>query len=325
MGNKLAKFNKLKTAGVIVLLILLPFLVTNQYNLHMIVMAGIYAIMAIGLDLIIGYTGALSLAHAAFFGIGAYTSALLTLNTGVNFWVGLLAAIGATAFASLLVGLVCLRTRGIAFIIMTISFANITYLIALNWVSLTNGQMGLSLIPPPILGAFKFDAKFSYYYLVLALMLLVYYLARCLVNSRVGRAWIGIRENELLAESVGVDPFKYSLFAFVAGSSLAGLSGSLYAHYTTFISPENLMFSVTLILLVMTVLGGKGTLLGPVIGAAIFTVVPEYLRIAEDLRLPIFGLLLVVLALFMPKGLLPAFLNWYDARRGKGVEKHEAA
>ncbi len=313
-------FDRLKLPAILLFLLVVPFLVTSRYNMHLIVMAGIYAIMAIGLDIIMGYTGQLSLAQASFYGIGAYTSTLLALRLGLSFWVGLVAAVLVTLLTSLVVGYISLRARGTAFVIMSFSFQGIVHLVALNFVALTNGQMGLARIPSPSIAGFSFGSQKAFYYLVLAFVALTYYIAVRLTSSRIGRAWVSIRENELLAESLGVDPFRYSLFAFMIGSSMAGLSGSLYAHYASFISPETLSFGVIITLLVMTVLGGKGTIVGPVIGAVIFTVIPEYLRIADDLRLPIFGVLLIVLALFMPKGLVPFVQGWLRNRsRAKGV------
>jgi len=322
MLNKLAKF---KLPLILIILLSLPFLVTSKYNMHLIIMAGIFAIMSIGLDIIMGYAGHLSLAHASFYGIGAYVSALLTLRLGWSVWIGLIAAILITTLVSYLVGYISLRSRGTTFIILTFSFSGIAHLIALNYVELTNGQMGLASIPMPVIGGFTFSSRMSFYYLVLFFLIITYYIAVKLTNSRLGRAWIGIRENELLAESLGINPFRYSLLAFMIGSSLAGLSGGLYAHYTCFVSPENLQFGVVIILLVMVVLGGKGTIIGPVIGAVIFTVIPEYLRIADDLRLPIFGALLVILALYMPKGLVPFCKTWLiKYSQKKEVPENEA-
>ncbi|MEL7566918.1 MAG: branched-chain amino acid ABC transporter permease [Dehalobacterium sp.] len=314
MSKNLSKF---KWPLILIILLLVPFLVTSKYNMHLIIMAGIYAIMAIGLDIIMGYTGQLSLAHQSFYGIGAYVSALLTLRLGWSVWFGMVAAILATLLVSYLVGYISLRVRGTTFIILTFSFSGIAHLVALNYVELTNGQMGLSSIPMPSIGGFTFGSRMSYYYLVLFFLVITYYIAVRLTKSRLGRSWIGIRENEILAESLGVNPFHYSLFAFMIGSSLAGFAGALYAHYTCFVSPENLQFGVVITLLVMVVLGGKGTIIGPVIGAVIFTVVPEYLRIAEDLRLPIFGILLVILALYIPKGLIPFCQDLLAKKRQK--------
>ena len=321
MKNKLIKYRPIL---IIILALFVPIIVKSQYNLHMIIMACIYAIMAIGLDLVMGYTGALSLAQATFYGVGAYVSALVTLKFGVTTWIGLLAAVIVTMLLSFLVGFISLRSRGTSFIIMSFSFAGIAHLVALNWVNLTNGQMGLARIPSPQIASFQFNSKISYYYLVLLFLVLTYFIATRLVNSRLGRAWIGIRENELLAESLGINPFKYSLIAFIIGSSLAGVSGSLYAHYTNFVSPENLIFSVTIMLLIMTVVGGKGTIIGPIIGSLIFTVLPEYLRIADELRMPIFGVILILLALFIPKGLVPAYREWAREHIKKVVSTNES-
>lgn len=312
---------------VLVFLLAVPFLVTSQYNMHLIVMAGIYTVMAEGLNLILGYAGDLSLGQHAFYGVGAYTTALLFTKLGMSFWVGVLAAIAVTSLLGLALGYLSLRVRGGAFIIMTMSFASIAYLVALNWTKVTNGQMGLASIAPPRLFGFVFGDQKSFYYLVLAFAAAAVFLVDRLVHSKIGRAWIAIRENEILASSLGIGSFRYSMIAFVIGAGLAGISGTLYAHYARFISPELIAFHQTITLLVMVVLGGKGTVYGPVVGAVIFTVLPEYLRVADELRLPIFGLLLILLVLFIPKGLLPAIqdvtarLRTGAGVRGKGVKQ----
>ncbi len=315
MRSRLLKY---KPLIIILLSLLVPAVIRNQYMLHLVIMACIYSYMAIGLDLMMGFAGTLSLAQASFFGIGAYTSSLLAINLGISTWLALLLSILLTAALSFLIGYISLRSRGTSFLIMSFSFSGIAHLIALNWIKLTNGPMGLARIPLFKIGSFEFETKAKYYYIVLFFLILVYYLASKIANSRIGRAWIGIRENELFAESLGVNPFRYCLIAFVIGSSLAGLAGSLYAHYINFLSPEALSFSITITLLVMAVMGGKGTIIGPIIGAFIFTVLPEYLRIADDLRLPIFGVILVILALFIPKGLVPTFKDWYSKHLNKG-------
>jgi branched-chain amino acid transport system permease protein len=297
-----------------VLVLALPYLVRDNYNMHLIIMSMIFIELTSGLNLIIGYVGQLSLGHAAFFGIGAYTSALLNLGLGVPFWAGILLAGAMAALLGFLLGYVTLRVRGHCFVLITLAFAEIFRLIHFNWVELTHGQMGLADIAAPSLRipglvTFDFSSKAQYYYLALVLVVVTVYVNSRVVHSRLGRAFVGIRENELLAESVGVNAFKYSMVAFVLGAFFAGVAGSYYAHYITFISPDLFSFSVTTTMIVMLVMGGKGTVVGPIVGAVIFTVLPEYLRIAEKLRLPIFGLILLVGIMYMPQGLIRVWEN----------------
>ena len=297
-----------------ILTLLLPLIIRDNYNLHLLIMSMIFIQLASGLNLIVGYVGQLSLGHAAFFGIGAYTSALLNLKLGIPFWEGMVLAGMMASLIGFLLGYVTLRVRGHCFVLITIAFAEIFKLIHFNWVDLTHGQMGLSDIAPPAVKIpglinFVFSTKADYYYLALVLVALTIYVNSRLVHSRFGRAFVGIRENEMLAESVGINAFKYSMIAFVVGAFFAGIAGSTYAHYITFISPDLFSFGVTTTMIVMLVMGGKGTVVGPVAGAVIFTVLPEYLRIAEKLRLPIFGLILLIGILYMPQGLVRVWEN----------------
>jgi len=309
------------TAG----LITLPFVIKSPYLMHLLIMALIFAIMAQGLNLIWGYSGNLSLGQAALYAIGGYAFTLLVKNLNMNFWLALFLAIVSVAFIGFLIGLLSLRVRGPAFIIITISFSHIVHLVLLNWITLTNGQMGIANIPSPNIMNFIFDSKMSFYFLVLTFLALVQFISGRLIYSKIGRAFIAVKDNELLASSVGISAFRYSLFAFVLGAAFTGLSGSLYASYIQFISPEMSSFSfIMLPLLMMTVLGGRQTLWGPILGAFIFTVLPEYLRIAQDLRLPIFGFLLIIMVLFVPDGILPAFSKLFKCLKDKKVVEEVA-
>lgn len=287
-----------------------PLWLGNQYVVHLLIMAGLFTILAISLNLLLGYAGQLSLGHAAFFGIGAYTSALLDVHLGAPFWVGLPAAAVAAGIAGLLVGRLSFKLRGAYFVLVTISFAEVVRLVSLNWMDLTQGPLGLPGIRPP---AIKLGGlvdvvlvdKAAYYWLVLALGLLSYVVAMRVVRSRIGRAFVALRENETLAESVGVDAFRTLVLATVLAATMAGVAGSVYAHYVSFVGPEVFLFSYTVTMVIMVIAGGKGTLLGPVVGAVLFTAVPELLREAQQFQMSIYGALLVLLVLFMPRGIVP--------------------
>ena len=294
----------------------LPFWLANPYFLHVVIMAGIFGVLALSLNLLLGYTGQLSLGHAAFFGIGAYTSALLTLRLEWSFWLALPGAVALTALAGWLIGRLALKLRGAYFVLVTISFAGVISLVSVNWMELTNGPLGLPGVPAPELGPWSLRTKPAYYYLVLAGVVLSYVVCRRLVRSRIGRAFLALRENEPLAESVGVDVTHYLVLAAVVSAGLAGLAGSLYAHYTRFVSPEVFLFTYTVTMVVMVVAGGKGTLAGPLVGALLFTALPEALRLATSWQWQMlaYGVLLVLLVFFLPRGIVPALAAWRERR-----------
>jgi len=285
-----------------------PAWLASPYHLHVLIMAGVFAILALSLNLLLGYTGQLSLGHAAFFGIGAYTSALLALKLEWSFWLALPSAAVAAGLAGWAIGRLALKLRGAYFVLVTISFAGVISLVSINWMELTNGPLGLPGVPPPELGPWSLRTKTAYYYLVLAAAALAYLVCHRLVYSRIGRALVALRENEPLAESVGIDGTRYLVLAAVVSAALAGVAGSLYAHYTRFVSPEVFLFTYTVTMVIMVIAGGKGTLVGPVIGALLFTALPEALReaMAWQWQMLAYGVVLVVLVFFLPRGIVPA-------------------
>ena len=291
-----------------VALLTAPAWLVSPYHLHVLIMAGIFTILALSLNLLLGYTGQLSLGHAAFFGIGAYTSALLTLKLEWSFWLALPSAAAAAGFAGGAIGRLALKLRGAYFVLVTISFAGVISLVSINWMELTNGPLGLPGVPPPELGPWTLRTKHTYYYLVLAAAALAYLVCHRLVHSRIGRALIALRENEPLAESVGIDATRYLVLAAVISAALAGVAGSLYAHYTRFVSPEVFLFTYTVTMVIMVVAGGQGTLVGPVIGALLFTALPEALReaMAWQWQMLAYGVVLVALVFFLPRGIVPS-------------------
>jgi branched-chain amino acid transport system permease protein len=290
-----------------------PAWVWNPYHLHTLIMAGIFAVLALSLNLLLGYAGQLSLGHAAFFGIGAYATALLTLRLGWSPWLGLLAAIALPGLAGYAVGRIALKLRGAYFVLLTISFAGVVSLVSVNWMDLTNGPLGLPGIPPleiavPGLPPLPLRTKGAYYYVVLVVAAVSYLVCRRLIQSRIGRALVALRENETLAESVGIDGTFYLVLAAVISAAMAGAAGGLYAHYTRFVSPEVFLFTYTVTMVIMVVAGGKGTLAGPIVGAIIFTVLPEVLRAVTSWQwqMLLYGIVLVATLLFMPRGIVPA-------------------
>ena len=298
-----------------------PAWVWDPYYLHTVIMAGIFAVLALSLNLLLGYTGQLSLGHAAFFGIGAYASALLTVKLEWSPWLGLLAAITLPTLAGWLIGRLALKIRGAYFVLLTISFSGVVALVSVNWMELTNGPLGLPGVPAielalPGLPAVSLRTKAAYYYLVLVAVMASYLACLAVVRSRVGRALVALRENETLAQSIGIDATHYLVLATVMSAGMAGLGGGLYAHYVRFVSPEVFMFSYTVTMVIMVVAGGKGTLTGPVAGAVIFTILPEALRALTSWQwqMLLYGLLLVAVLFFLPQGIVPSLRTAWSRR-----------
>ncbi len=291
-------------------LLLLPLAVSGSYARHILVLWGIFALLALSLNIILGYLGELSFGHAAFFGIGAYTSALLALGAGMPFWGGLVCAALLAGLAGLFIGYLTLRIKGPQFAIVTLGFGAILHLIANNWIDVTRGPMGLTKIPPPppirlpALSPIEFTEELPYYYLAFALVLAAIYIIRTLVNSRTGRAFLAIRENDALAASIGIDVFRYKLLGFVLATMLAGVGGSFYAHYLRFIAPAVFDLYYVAAMIIMVIVGGKGTITGPILGALVFVGLLEFLRVVGTLRLVLFGALLTLCIVFVPGGLV---------------------
>jgi branched-chain amino acid transport system permease protein len=281
--------------------------------LHLAVMALIYIIFSLSLNLEVGYTGLFNFGHVAFFGIGAYTSALLTLH-GVPFGLSLLLALAMAGLWGFLLSLPSLKLRGDHFGIATLGFGEIIRMVFQNEVWLTKGPMGLPGIPKPILFSYRFASLYQYLFLALGFTALTFFLLRIILRSPFGRVLKAIREDEIAAEVLGKNVFRFRVKSFVIGSVFAGLAGTLWGHYTTFISPGDFTLLETILVLLIVVLGGKGTEWGPVLGAIVLIFFQESLRF---LRLPaewtrylaplqqmIFGALLVLFMIFKPDGLV---------------------
>jgi len=305
---------------------LLPLVARSNYLLHILVMTQIYVVLALSLNLILGYAGLLSLAPPAFFGIGAYTSALLALRLGWPFWPALAAAAAAGLLFAAAVGVPSLRLSRHSFVIVTLSFTLLAQLATTNWTDLTRGPMGLPGIPPPVLrvptiGPVRIAGKAGWYELMLAVVVVALLAFAALVRSRLGRAILTVREDEVLARALGIATDRVKLLAFALSGLLGGVAGSCYAHYISFIDPSLFDFYYMENLLIMVVLGGAGTLWGVVAGAAIFNVVPELLRIHPELRAFLYGIALLAAVSVAPGGLA----GWVRARRAARAARPEPA
>ena len=299
------------------LALIAPFAAFNDYLLHMMVLWGIYSILALSLNIIVGYLGELTFGHAAFFGIGAYASALLVMGLGLPIWLGPLAAGVIAGAFGLVIGYVALRIVGPQFAILTLGFGAILQTITNYWVDVTRGPMGISQIPPFKIEALGLDfSQASHmYFLVLACLTLAVYICRALQSSRTGRAYVAIRENPELAQSIGINTFKNKWLAFTVATTMAGVGGSLYGHYLRVITPDLMSLSYMSALIIMVIVGGKGTTLGPVIGAMVYIALLESLRAFGNLRLVIFAAMLILCVIFLPGGLISVWLRWQNRVR----------
>jgi len=303
-----------------------PLVLPSPYLLAVLTLAGIFVIGAISLNLLLGYTGQLSLGHGAFFGLGAYASALTALgfDIGIGFglrlqvnpqpvWLGFIAAIVVAGGFGWLLGRLAFRVRGAYFVIITICFAQVLRMVALNWVELTQGPMALISIPPvslwlPGQGVVPLVSKAQTYWLVLAVGVLAFLLVRQIVESRIGRALVALRSNEALARSVGIRVTHYLVVATVVSAGIAGAAGSLYAHYVRIVDPDVFLFIYTVTMVIMVITGGKGTLWGPVVGGLIFGLIPDLLRgrAAPELQWVLYGTAMILFVMFLPRGIVPA-------------------
>jgi branched-chain amino acid transport system permease protein len=313
-------------AGVVALLAL-PLVVRDRYLQHVLVLSGIATLVAVSFNLLCGYAGLLNLGHAAFFGVGAYASAIVSMGLGVSPWLTLPVGGLAAAACGVLLGIPSFRLRGPYLAIVTISFAEIIRMVAMNWVELTRGSLGLYDIPPLTalrLGgrSVEFVSERSVYYVVTFFAFAAYLLVRRLVRSDFGITLESMREDESGAESIGVDTTQYKLTVFVLSAFLAGFAGALQAHYVRLISPEMLGLGETMTVLTMVLVGGLGTLAGPVVGAVAITFLSEALRALKDMldvdiRLVLYGAILMATILFMRRGVvgLVALLLTRGAKR----------
>ncbi len=291
--------------GAIAAAIVLPRVLNSPLLTHFLILIGINIIIVLSLDLVVGHLGLSALGHAGFVGIGAYTSALLVRNMGAPFLLGLISGTSMAALFGAMIGWPSLRLRGHYFVIVTFITGIVLNLFFTNLVAITNGPMGVPSIPPPRIGGFQFNDKFSYYYLVLFFIALAVLIKWRIQTSRMGRALAAIRGDEDLAKAVGIRARRYKVGAFVLSTAGAGLGGSLYAHYLRFIGPVSFDFPHSFDLFMMNLLGGRATILGPIIGPTLLTAIDEtsqYFR--PEIARMAFGISLVLVILYMPNGIV---------------------
>ena len=294
--------NRLLWGGALAAALLVPAVLRSEYVLNTAVLAGIYVILAASLNITNGYTGLFSFGHAAFYGIGAYTAAILATRLGWGCALTLPAAAVVAALFGAALALITLRLSGIFLALVTIGFQEITFLVTLNWIALTRGPMGIPGVPPPALGGYELRGNTGYYYLILALDVLTLFVVARVVTSRVGRAFVAIREDELAAQASGLPTFRLKVLAFVIATFFAGLAGAFFAHHARFVSADSFRLDETFVILTMLIVGGLGSFLGPIVGAVALVILPEVSRVLAEYRGVVYGLVLIAVILFRPEG-----------------------
>jgi ABC-type branched-subunit amino acid transport system permease subunit len=275
----------------------------QRYVLHVLIFTALFAALALSYDLVVGHVGSLSLAHPAFFGVGAYTAAILATQARWSFLTDVVAAGLAAAMVAAGVGVPLFRLAEHAFAVGTLGLALVASVVANNWVQVTRGPLCITGIPKPTLGPLAVTTLPAFYWLALAALFAVVLLYHGLTTFRLGRAFHAVRDNEPLAGAAGINPLKYRLLAFTIAGALAGGLGALYVHYLSVMCPEEMTVALTVNLLVIVFLGGVGSLRGVLVGAVLFTALPEVLRLAPTWRLVIYGGLLLLVVIRSPGGI----------------------
>ena len=321
MGINIYQFlRKYKALPLFILAAVMPLLLSNNYHLHVLNLAGIYAILTLSLNMLTGFTGLLCVGQIAFYGIGAYTSAIFSVTLGMPVFFSMLMGGVVASLFGLLVGLPTLRLRGLYLAVATMAFGEIMYQLFVNLEPITNGTKGILNVPAPALFGFKFNTYGSYYYLVLLTLAFLVTITHNIIRSRVGRAMLSIRENEVAAAASGINPTRYKVMVFMCSAFFAGIAGSLYVHEVRFVSPESFVTAESSSVLAMMVVGGIGSIPGAIVGGMALTIIPELFRSFGDIRLVVYGATIVMIIIFAPKGLGGLF-EW----AGDHINKRAAA
>jgi len=282
-----------------------------EYLLHILILIGIYIILSISLNLIAGYTGLLSISHAAFYGVGAYVAALMAINLHSPFLINIACAVILSSLLGALVGIPSLRIRDDYFVIATFAFQVITFSVLNNWVSFTGGPMGLPGIPQPTVFSLTISSYIDFLLLVGFFCAVVIWISRRIVQAPFGRVLKAIREDEVFALAAGKHVGAYKVFVFMIGAGMAAVAGVMYAHYISFIDPTSFTVMESIFIISIVIIGGAGSLWGPVVGAIVLVTMPEMLRfvglpssIAANVRQILYGGLLVAFMMWRPRGFL---------------------
>lgn len=298
------KNKRIYLAALILFLIALPILIENQYIMHIAVLSLMYILLASSLNVIVGYTGQYNIGHVAFYAIGAYTAAIISTRFEVNFLIVILLSGLVASLFSLFLGLPTLRLRGIFFAFTTLGFAEITRLTILNWRSLTRGPFGIPGIPIPKLFGISLSSNTHFYFMIFILLLLMLLMTYRIKNSRIGRAWISIREDEEASASMGVDTFKYKIMNLMYGTFWAGVGGAFFAYFAGYVSADSFILDESFRFFAMVLVGGTGTLAGPILGGAVLTILPQIFRSFARYQMIIYGIAILFIIHYKPEGLL---------------------
>lgn len=298
----------------LILALMVPILLSSlPYMMRTVIIIVLYIVLALSLNIVLGFAGQLSIGHAAFYAVGAYTTAILTVNFHVNFFLAMIASALVAGLFGLLLGIPTLRLRGDYLAITTIGFCEILRLVLINSIDITRGPAGIPGIPSPSIFGFQFNSSASYYYIILAIAFFTVILSQRLLNSRLGRGLIAVRDDEIAAESMGVNPAFLKILAFVLGAMIAGVAGSFFASFIHYVNPDNFNYMESVVILTMVVLGGAGSIPGVIVGAIILAALPELLRDIASYRYAIYGLLLIMMMIVRPKGIISM-----DILKGRG-------
>ena len=320
--NGAAKHMKLIVILMIVGLIVFPFFVTNSYILRIMTVCMMYVMLALSINLLTGFGGLMTMGHAAFWGIGAYTGAILATKVGLGMGVSMIVAAIIAGLFSLLLGLATLRLKGYFLTIVTLGFCEIVRLVELNFSDLTGGALGISAIPKPNLFGIQISDNRGIYYIMLGLVVLAAVVIFNIVYSRIGLAIQSVRDDDIAAAAMGVNVFSSRLIAFIVSAMLAGICGAFYAHYISYISPTIFTTNESMKMLIMTIFGGLGSIPGSIIGASILTVIPEAIRVLAKYRNLIYGVIIVVLMMVKPDGLFGS-INFKYMKQRQTLSKEE--
>ncbi len=299
------KYRKFYFLLIATILLLLPKIINSQYLLTVIIKIVIYICFAIGLNILTGYTGLVSLGHAGFVAIGAYSSSLLMVNFEINFFVSMLVGMIIAGIVGVLLGLPTLRVSGTYLSIITLGFGEIIKMLAMNLKSVTNGTLGVKNIPKPSIFGFEFTvANHGLYYLALTIVVILAFFCNMLIKSKVGRAFQAIRGDALASTTMGIHVPEYKMLAFAISAVICAVGGSLYSSLIGYIDPNTFNFDVSILILSIVILGGMGTLRGMIVGAVILVSFPELSRFLMEYRFVLYGSILVIMMRFRPQGLL---------------------
>jgi branched-chain amino acid transport system permease protein len=317
------KYSSLAAAGIIVLVLILPLLVTNQYYVHILQSVGIVSILAYGLNILFGYTGQISLGHAGLYAIGAYTTGLLTVKVGLSPWLGILLSMVVCAIFGVILAGPALRVRGPYLAMVTIAFGLAIERAATEWQSLTGGPQGIPCIPIPSIGSYTLDSR-AYLYLIILLSIVFFFFMKHLVESRWGRAFISLSESEVAAESLGINVYRYKVLSFSISSVYAGLAGALFAHQNEYINSEIFTLDLSIFFLIVVLFGGLGTPTGPIIGAFVLVFSQELFNELYNFHLYFYGGILLFSLMVLPQGVVGGVTSLLKRRTKIAAEQADS-